>query len=48
MEEFVICSFCEREQSEGDPPMIAGPRYVYICDDCVEQCVRIIKAHRRG
>lgn len=35
------CSFCGRSQSEIRT-LIAGPR-VYICDECVEQCFRMLQ-----
>jgi ATP-dependent Clp protease ATP-binding subunit ClpX len=35
------CSFCRRTQDEVEK-MVAGPDGVYICDNCVELCQRIL------
>ncbi|KPQ06161.1 MAG: ATP-dependent protease Clp, ATPase subunit [Rhodobacteraceae bacterium HLUCCA12] len=37
----VRCSFCGKTQHETDK-MIAGPQ-VYICNECVDLCVNIIR-----
>jgi ribosomal protein L37AE/L43A len=38
------CSFCDRT-AERVSRLIAGPRGVYICDQCVAQCNRILAEH---
>lgn len=35
------CSFCGKTQDQVKR-MIAGPNYVYICDECVSLCNEII------
>lgn len=37
----VACTFCDKKVGEVER-MIAGPRSVYICDECVEICNEII------
>ncbi|MBN1297430.1 AAA family ATPase, partial [bacterium] len=39
------CSFCGKSQHEIEK-MIVGPR-VYICNECVEQCYRMLEDDRR-
>ena len=36
----VFCSFCNREPSSLRL-MIAGPNNIFICEECIEVCVRI-------
>ena len=38
------CSFCGKSQEET-AQLIAGPK-VFICDECVELCMRIVLEHR--
>ncbi len=40
------CSFCERSQEEVQR-LIAGPGFVFICDECVELCHEIIQEERQ-
>ena len=35
----IRCSFCNKTQSQVRK-LIAGPAGVYICDECVEMCIR--------
>ena len=37
----VFCSFCGRYKDEVDK-IIAGPNGIFICDECVDLCNRII------
>jgi len=39
------CSFCDKTQDQVER-LIAGPRGVYICDQCIELCNRIIRGER--
>lgn len=41
-DEVLRCSFCGREKPTQVESLIAGPRGVYICVDCVELCNQII------
>jgi ATP-dependent Clp protease ATP-binding subunit ClpX len=41
----VYCSFCGKSQHEVEK-LIAGPK-VYICDECVDLCIRILGADRK-
>ncbi len=41
----VFCSFCDRPQKEVDY-VIAGPRKLFICEDCVNKCIDIRKENR--
>ncbi len=36
------CSFCDKEESEVQQ-LIAGPPGLYICDECVELCQRVLE-----
>ncbi len=36
------CSFCGRSQEQVSR-LIAGPNFVYICDECVELCREILE-----
>ena len=36
------CSFCEKSEHQVRK-LVAGPRNVYICDDCIELCSEIIE-----
>ena len=38
----IFCSFCGRLRQEVDK-LIEGPNSVYICDECVEICHKIMK-----
>ena len=40
-ERTVRCSFCQKTQDQVEK-LIAGPG-VYICNECVEQCLNIIE-----
>jgi len=46
METINRCSFCTKEESEISQ-MVAGPG-VYICNECVELCTRIMAEGHRG
>ena len=38
------CSFCHKGQKDSDKlKIIAGPQNVYICSDCVQLCLQIIR-----
>jgi len=39
------CSFCSKNQDKVER-LIAGPRGVYICDQCVDLCQQIIQEER--
>ncbi len=39
------CSFCDKTQDQV-ARLIAGPRGVYICDQCIELCNQIIRGER--
>ena len=39
------CSFCGKQQDQVEH-LIAGPNGVYICDQCVELCQKIIQEER--
>ena len=41
------CSFCNNAQSQVKR-LIAGPDRVFICDECVDLCVEIIKEEKRN
>lgn len=40
-EDMIFCSFCGRLREEVNK-MIEGPESIYICDDCVEMCHKIM------
>jgi ClpX C4-type zinc finger len=42
MSEAVRCSFCEKTQDQVRK-VIAGPRAVHICNECVDLCVAIMR-----
>ena len=44
-ERTVRCSFCQKTQDQVEK-LIAGPG-VYICNECVEQCLNIIEADEK-
>ena len=46
-EDRVRCSFCGKAQ-EQVRKLIAGPKGVYICDECVEICSDIIEEELDG
>lgn len=37
----IICSFCGKTQEEAKK-LVAGPKNIYICDECVDLCCQII------
>ncbi len=37
----IACSFCGKSQDEAKK-LVAGPKNIYICDECVELCCQII------
>lgn len=37
----IVCSFCGKPQNDAKK-LVAGPKNVYICDECVELCCQII------
>ncbi|MDE6182420.1 MAG: ATP-dependent Clp protease ATP-binding subunit ClpX [Eubacteriales bacterium] len=37
----IICSFCGKSQNEAKK-LVAGPKNIYICDECVDLCCQII------
>jgi hypothetical protein len=39
--EIYYCSFC-RKSSDEVLALVAGPNYVFICDNCVELCMAIL------
>lgn len=41
-EEMIFCSFCGRLREEVNK-MIEGPESIYICDDCVNMCHKIMQ-----
>ena len=41
------CSFCGKQQDQVER-LIAGPNGVYICDQCVDLCQKIIQEEREG
>jgi len=41
-QEELFCSFCGKHQEEVKK-LIAGPTYVYICDECIELCNDILE-----
>ena len=41
-EEMIFCSFCGRLREEVEK-MIEGPDYIYICNDCVDMCHKIMQ-----
>jgi ribosomal protein L37AE/L43A len=41
------CSFCGKNRSEVER-LIAGPKAVYICNECVDLCNRIIAEARKA
>jgi ATP-dependent Clp protease ATP-binding subunit ClpX len=44
----LVCSFCQRARPDWNHRLIAGPDGVFICDECAELCVEILKEQRRG
>lgn len=40
--DWLACSFCGKWQYELKK-LIAGPKQVYVCDECVELCNEIIR-----
>ena len=40
-DDMIFCSFCGRLREEVNK-MIEGPESIYICDDCVEMCHKIM------
>ena len=38
----IKCSFCYKPASEVER-IISAPNHVYICDECVERCVGLLK-----
>lgn len=41
-DDMIFCSFCGRLREEVNK-MIEGPESIYICDDCVDMCHKIMK-----
>ena len=41
-EEMIFCTFCGRLREEVNK-MIEGPESIYICDDCVNMCHKIMQ-----
>lgn len=41
-EEMIFCSFCGRLREEVEK-MIEGPDHIYICNDCVDMCHKIMQ-----
>jgi predicted transcriptional regulator len=41
----IHCSFCAKPQKEAEY-IIAGPRKLYICGECVDECTKIKKEKR--
>lgn len=41
----IHCSFCDKPQKEVEY-VIAGPRKLYICNSCVDECNKIAKERR--
>ena len=41
----IHCSFCDKAQNEVEY-IIAGPRKIYICAGCIEECKKIKKDNR--
>jgi ATP-dependent Clp protease ATP-binding subunit ClpX len=39
----IQCSFCEKPHDQVGR-LIAGPRFVYICNECVDKCNAILAA----
>ena len=37
----IVCSFCGKSQNEAKR-LVAGPKNIYICDECVDLCSQII------
>ena len=37
----ICCSFCGKSQDEAKK-LVAGPKNIYICDECVDLCCQII------
>lgn len=40
------CSFCKKSQEEVRR-LIAGPRGVYICDECIALCQEILEEDKK-
>ena len=38
----IVCSFCQKSESEVDK-MIAGPNGIFLCDQCIETCNKLIE-----
>lgn len=43
----LYCSFCGKAQCEVRK-LIAGPGWVFICDECVSLCVDVVAAECHG
>lgn len=41
----IHCSFCDKAQKEVEY-LIAGPRKLYICAECIDECITIKKEGR--
>ena len=41
------CSFCDKNQDQVKRP-IAGPRNVYICNECIELCNQIVNDEQKA
>lgn len=40
-----FCDFCDKSQDDVEQ-IIAGPKDIHICNECVELCVEIIQEKR--
>lgn len=41
----IICDFCNKSTQEIEL-MIAGPKEIHICNECIDVCVEVIKDTR--
>ena len=41
------CSFCNKTQDQVRK-LVAGPKGVYICDECIEVCMEIMEDEFEG
>lgn len=41
----IHCSFCDKTQKEVEY-LIAGPRKLFICGSCIDECIKIKKENR--
>lgn len=42
----LYCSFCGKRHDEV-ACLVAGPTSIFICNECVAQCVHIVAQHKR-